>query len=96
MAWLLWAYWSGNALFSRRIWLHGVTRPDSQVRRWLVRGWLVRGWLVQALATVPALLFAAMLLPMAALLDPEHWVVLGLDVLLLSLLAGPLQRRLAT
>ena len=90
MAWLVWAYWSGNALFARRLWLRGVTRADSRVRRWFVRGWLV-----QALIAVPALLFTALLLATAALLAPEHWLALVLDVLLLSLVAGPLQRRLA-
>ena len=56
----------------------------------------MRGWLVQALATVPALLFAAALLALAALLGPEHWLLLALDVLLLSLAIGPLQRWLGT
>jgi hypothetical protein len=87
VAWLLWAYWAGNALFARRLWLSGVTRAESGLRRLLVRGWLV-----QALATVPALLFAALLLVLTALLGPEHWLLLALDVLLLSLLIGPLQR----
>ena len=91
VAWLLWAYWAGNALFARRLWLTGVTRTESGLRRWLVRGWLV-----QALATVPALLFAAVLLALAALLGPEHWLLLALDVLLLSLAIGPLQRWLGT
>jgi hypothetical protein len=91
LAWLLWAYWAGNALFARRLWLTGVTRTESGLRRWLVRGWLV-----QALATVPALLFAAVLLALAALLGPEHWLLLALDVLLLSLAIGPLQRWLGT
>ncbi len=91
VAWLLWAYWAGNALFARRLWLTGVTRTQSGLRRWLVRGWLV-----QALATVPALLFAAVLLALAALLNPEHWLLLALDVLLLSLAIGPLQRWLGT
>ena len=91
VAWLLWAYWAGNALFARRLWLTGVTRTQSGLRRWLVRGWLV-----QALATVPALLFAAVLLALAALLGPEHWLLLALDVLLLSLAIGPLQRWLGT
>lgn len=90
VAWLLWAYWSGNALFARRLWLQGVTRADSRVRRWLIRGWLV-----QALIAVPALLLTALLLAMTARLAPEHWLVLGLDVLLLSLVIGPVQRRLA-
>ena len=90
VAWPIWAYWSGNALFARRLWLHGVTRADSRVRRWLMRGWLV-----QALTAVPALLFTALLLPIAALLAPEHWLVLALDVLALSLVIGPLQRHLA-
>ncbi|WP_156427500.1 hypothetical protein [Thiohalocapsa sp. ML1] len=91
VAWLLWAYWAGNALFARRLWLSGVTRAESGLRRLLVRGWLV-----QALATVPAVLFAALLLVLTALLGPEHWLLLALDVLLLSLLIGPVQRWLGT
>lgn len=91
VAWLIWAYWSGNASFSRRLWLQGVTREDSHVRRWLMRGWLV-----QALIAVPALAFTALLLATTAtLLAPEHWLLLTLDLLLLSLAIGPLQRRLA-
>jgi hypothetical protein len=89
-AWLLWGYWAGNALFARRLWLTGVTRDESRVRRWLIRGWLV-----QALTALPALVFSALLLAIAALLAPEHWLLLALDVLLLSLVIGPLQRRLA-
>jgi hypothetical protein len=88
--WLLWGYWAGNALFARRLWLTGVTRDGSRVRRWLIRSWLV-----QALTALPALAFGALLVVMAALLAPEHWLVLALDVLLLSLLIGPVQRRLA-
>ena len=91
VAWLLWGYWAGNALFARRLWLTAVTRTQSGLRRWLVRGWLV-----QALATVPAMLFAAVLLALAALLGAEHWLLLALDVLLLSLAIGPLQRWLGT
>jgi len=90
IAWLIWAYWSGNALFARRLWLTGVARSGSRVRRWLMRGWLVQG-----LIAVPALGFTALLLPIATLLDPVHWLVLALDVLLLSLVIGPVQRRLA-
>jgi hypothetical protein len=90
IAWLIWAYWAGNALFARRLWLIGVTRADAHVRRWFIRGWLV-----QALMAVSALLFTALLLPLAARLAPEHWVVLALDALLLSLVIGPLQRGLA-
>ena len=88
VAWLLWAYWAGNALFARRLWLTGVTCPQSALRRWLARGWLL-----QALATVPALVFAAVLLALAAP-GPEHWFLLALDALLLSLAIGPVQRRL--
>ncbi len=90
IAWLIWAYWSGNALFARRLWLTGVARSGSRVRRWLMRGGLMQG-----LIALPALGFTALLLPIATLLDPLHWLVLALDVLLLSLVIGPVQRRLA-
>ena len=34
VAWPLWAYQAGNALFARRLWLGGVTRSHSRIRRW--------------------------------------------------------------
>jgi len=91
VAWPIWAYRAGNLLFARRLWLEGVTDERSRLRRWLIRGWLL-----QAFAAAVAVVLAAVLLPLAALLRPEHWAVLALDVLLLSLLIGPVQRRLAT
>ncbi len=90
VAWPIWAYHAGNALFARRLWLGGVTHSHSRVRRWFSRGLLI-----QSVAAVFALALTALLLPMAALLRPEHWAVLALDVLLLSLAVGPVQRRLA-
>jgi len=90
VAWPIWAYHAGNALFTRRLWLGGVTHAQSRIRRWFSRGSLI-----QSATAVFALALTALLLPMAALLRPEHWAVLALDVLLLSLIVGPVQRRLA-
>jgi hypothetical protein len=42
------------------------------------------------------LVLAALLLALAALLDAAHWAVLALDVLLLSLISGPVRRWLAS
>ena len=90
VAWPIWAYQAGNALFTRRLWLSGVMQSHGRIRRWFARGWLI-----QSLAAVSALALTALLLPMAALLRPEHWAVLALDLLLLSLAVAPVQRRLA-
>ncbi|MGB5830925.1 MAG: hypothetical protein WBG92_02915, partial [Thiohalocapsa sp.] len=90
LAWPIWAYQAGNALFARRLWLEGVTREQSGIKRWFARGWLI-----QAIAALVALVLTFLLLPLAALLRPEHWVALALDVLLLSLVVDPIQRRLA-
>jgi hypothetical protein len=90
LAWPIWADRAGRALFHRRLLLAGVALPQSTLRRWL---W--RGWLTQALAAVAALVLAALLLGFASLLRPEHWAALALDVLAVSLLAGPLRRWLA-
>jgi hypothetical protein len=90
VAWPLWAERVSQALFHRRLLLAGVVQPRGRLRRWLWQGWLTR-----ILAVATALLGALLLLGFGTLLRPEHWVVLALDVLLLSLLAGPLRRRLA-
>jgi hypothetical protein len=89
-AWPIWTYRTANALFHRRLLLDGVAVPDGAARRWL---W--RGWLMQALGAVTAIILALALLAAASLLPAEHWAVLALDVLLLSLLAEPVRRRVA-
>jgi len=89
IAWPLWVYGSEVALFDRRMRLEHLTRPDSGLRRWLWAGTLTR--LLQVLI---ALVLALLLLALAARLPGEHWAVLALDMLLLSLLVEPVRRRL--
>ena len=69
--------------------LEHLTRADSGLRRWLWAGTLTR--VLQAVGRPGAGPPAAVL---AARLRAEHWVLLALDVLLLSLLVDPIQRRL--
>ena len=89
IAWPLWVYGNEVALFERRMRLEHLTRPDSGLRRWLWAGTLTR-----VLQAVVALVLALLLLILAARLRAEHWVLLALDVLLLSLLVDPIRRRL--
>jgi len=89
-AWPIWAYRTGNALFHRRLLIDGVALPQGRLRRWF---WT--GHLTQALGTLSALVLAALLLALTRLLDAAHWAVLALDVLLLSLVSGPMRRWLA-
>jgi hypothetical protein len=90
VAWPIWHYQRDVVLFERRAVLAGVAVDDSWVRR---RFWA--GHLTQVLQVFVALAWAALLLALAGLLGPEAWAVLAADVLLLSLIVGPVQRRVA-
>lgn len=89
-AWPIWHYQRDVVLFERRAVLEGVTLGDSWVRRLF---WT--GRVTQVLQVFVALVGATLLLALASLLEPEHWAVLAADVLLLSLVIGPVQRRIA-
>lgn len=91
VAWPIWHYQRDVFLFARRAVLSGVAVEGGWVRRWF---WA--GHLTQVLQVFVALAWAALLLALAALLEPEHWAVLAADVLLLSLIVGPVQRRVAS
>ena len=89
IAWPLWTYGVEVALFERRMRLEHLTRADSDLRRWLWAGTFTRVFQV-----LVALTLALLLLALVARLPAEHWAVLTLDVLFLSLLVEPVQRRL--
>jgi hypothetical protein len=90
VAWPIWRYQLDVVLFERRAVLEGVTVDDSWVRRLF---W--SGRLTQVLQVLVALTWAVVLLALASLLGAEQWAVLAADVLLLSLIVGPVQRRVA-
>lgn len=90
VAWPIWHYQRDVVLFERRAVLAGVAIEGGWVRRWF---WA--GHLAQVLQVFVALVWAALLLALAGLLGPEQWAVLAADVLLLSLVVGPVQRRVA-
>jgi len=87
-AWPLWYHRREIVLFERRAVLDGVATRDGWVRR---RFW--GGRLTQVLQVFVALVWATLLLALASLLGPEHWAVLAADVLFLSLIIDPVQRR---
>lgn len=91
VAWPIWHYQRDAVLFERRAVLSGVAVEGGWVRRWF---WA--GHLAQVLQVFVALVLAVLLLALAVLLEPEDWAVLAADVLLLSLIVGPVQRRVAT
>jgi len=88
VAWPLWYHRREVVLFERRAVLAGVATRDGWVRR---RFWA--GHLTQVLQVFVALAWATLLLALASLLGPEHWAVLAADVLFLSLIIDPVQRR---
>jgi len=90
IAWPIWVYRNEVILFQRRMALEHLTRADSSIRRWLWAGTLTR--LIQVIVSLG---LALLLLLLAARLRAEHWAVLALDVLILSLLVDPIRRRLA-
>lgn len=91
VAWPIWHYQRDVVLFERRAVLSGVAVEGGWVQRWF---WA--GHLAQVLQVFVALVLAVLLLALAVLLEPEDWAVLAADVLVLSLIVGPVQRRVAT
>lgn len=90
VAWPIWRYQSEYALFERRAVLARVTHEGSRVRRWFWAGRVTRAW-----HGVAAMGWAMALLGLAHLLDPWHWMALGIDALFLGCLVGPVTRGLA-
>lgn len=89
IAWPLWVYGSELALFDRRMHLEHLTQEESGLRRWLWTGTFTR-----VLQVFVALVLAVVLLALAARIPAEHWALLALDALLLSLLVDPIRRAL--
>jgi hypothetical protein len=89
-AWPLWLYQRDVSLFERRLLLAGVTTEGSWIRRWF---W--PGHVSQVLHALLSLVWASLLLALAAVLQPAHWLVLGADLVFLSLLVGTVRHRLA-
>ncbi len=89
-AWPIWYYQQEYLLFQRRAVLERATPAGGVMRRWFWAGHIARG-----LQVINALLWGLLTLAFGGLLRPEHWMVLGADILLLALLVGPLHRRLA-
>jgi len=90
-AWPIWQYQREVTLFQRRLLLSGATEKDSWVRRWF---W--SGRISQVIQVFLSLVWATLLLALSTRLSPEHWIILAADVLVLSLLVGPIGRRLAS
>lgn len=84
LAWPIWRDQREHALFERRAMLAGLTEAASRLRRWF---WA--GRLASVLQVFSALCWAALLLALAGLLDPLHWLVLAVDAAVLALLVGP-------
>ena len=79
MAWPLWAYRREQVMFVRRLLLLGATTETSRLRRWF---W--RGTVQQSLRVVTALLWAGVMLLMAAQLTALQWAILAADAGLLA------------
>ena len=90
IAWPIWHYQQETILFQRRAILKWAAIVDNATYRRLWPGRLTRGLLVFV-----ALAWAFMLLGFSALLKPQHWWLLAADVLLLTLIVGPIRRRMA-
>ena len=86
MAWPLWAYRREQVMFVRRLLLLGATTETSRLRRWFWRG-TVR----QSLGVVTALLWAGLMLLMAAQLTALQWAILAADAGLLAALSPALR-----
>ena len=88
-AWPLWRYRIEYLLFRRRLVLSGAARRQSRIRMLLWQGGITR-----TVQVVVSLALAWMLLALAGQLSPLHWSVLVADALFLSLIAGPVTRKM--
>ncbi|HMO48038.1 MAG TPA: hypothetical protein PKB14_18660 [Rubrivivax sp.] len=88
-AWPLWAWRREQLMFVRRLLLAGAATESGWVRR---RFW--RGTLVQSLGVVTALLWAGLMLLMAAQLTGLQWGILAADAALLAALSPALRQLL--
>lgn len=88
-AWPIWRYQKERSLLHRRAILDSVSLENSSIKQWLWSGHLLVVWQVFV-----ALAFAILLLAFLPPLKPWDWLVLGIDALLLAVLAKLLSRRL--
>ena len=85
----LWQYRTEYLLFHRRLVLSSAVRPESRIRMLLWKGAITK------VIQVPVAMFLAwMLLALVSQLSVEHWTALAVDGLFLSLIVGPVTRRL--
>lgn len=89
-AWPIWHYQQEYVLFQRRAMLERATKEGSAIR-----GWLWDGHITRSLQVIVALVWAGLLLAFLVMLEPEHWLVLAVDVLMLAVVVGPVRRHLA-
>lgn len=91
IAWPIWRYQKEFTQFQRRAILASLTVEDGWVRRWF---W--SGHISGAMHAVVALFWATLLIAFGTLLRPEQWLVIAVDVLVLAMVIGPVQSRLAS
>lgn len=89
IAFPIWQYRIEYLLFIRRLVLAGAVQPASRVRSLL---W--RGGITKVIQVVVSMFLAWLLLAMVSPLSEKHWYVLALDGLFLSLMVGPVTRKL--
>ena len=85
----IWWYRTEFLLFRRRLLLAGAARPESRMRACLWKGGVTKG-----IQLVISMLLAWVLLALVSALSPVYWYVLGVDAIFLSLIVGPVTRRL--
>ena len=91
LAFPVWQYRTEYLLFRRRLVLSGAARPASRIRAFLWRGGVTK--VIQAVVSI---LLAWVLLVLVFALSHLHWAVLVVDAVFLSIIIGPITRRLRT
>ena len=89
IAWPVWHAQREHWLFTRRLVLRGATLEQSRVRGWFWQGKAGSALLLAAIIPLVVLTLAS-----GVLLQPEHWLLLFADALVLALLYAYFKRRL--
>ncbi len=89
VAFPIWQYRTEYLLFRRRLVLAGAAKPESRVRALLWKGGVTRG-----IQVVVSIFLAWIMLALVSRLSPLHWYLLVIDGIFLSLIVGPVIRRL--
>src|SRR5690606_17780664 len=92
VAWPIWRYQKDRTLFERRAILASVASPESWLRRFFWNGSIA----LFGQAFVAILWAALLLVVLAPPVPTEFAAILAIDTLLLALIIGPAERRLAT